>query len=51
LKLAEILGKENAKMRMLQSTSITGTSASQYAEIAGASSPTTMLNGKITTSR
>jgi hypothetical protein len=36
LKPAKILGNESAKMRTLQSTSITETSASQYAEIAGA---------------
>jgi len=46
LKTAKILGTENAKIQISKSTSITKTSASPYAESAGAPSRKRTLNGK-----
>jgi hypothetical protein len=46
LKPAKILGNENAKMKTLQSTSITEIGAFPYAEIAGAPSLMVILSGK-----
>jgi hypothetical protein len=46
LKTAKIHGMENAKIRISKSTSITETSASQFAENAGAKSRKRILNGK-----
>jgi len=46
LRTAKILGTENAKIRISKSTSITETSASPFAENAGALSWKRTLNGK-----
>jgi PAS domain-containing protein len=46
LKTVKILGMKNAKIQTSKSTYTTETSASPYAENAGAKSRKTMLNGK-----
>ncbi|UCC58315.1 MAG: hypothetical protein JSW14_08240 [Candidatus Bathyarchaeum sp.] len=46
MRTARILGMENAKTRISQSTSITETGASPYAETAGVTLQKTILNGK-----